>query len=380
MLCPVRAHFVPLMVSDSMPLLYSSAPSSAELFQPRRLELAPLLASSLGFDLCVRLPDLRVKELVRLATLSFLITVDADVRTRCSLWDRVVMPGNGRISRLQTSASSASSRARSLREGASTGIRAFVVSRDWERLMVDAVEALLVVSRTMLVFFSTTWHSGDLAPTVVALYRHAPSNGSRLSKDSAHAFHVQVEKAEQTGIPRLEAVPRWPRQPGPPFHLLGRAGRHYDLVQLIVVLKHQLPRERGRVALQSSSVVHILDPDPVQVDAGLNDVYWIRLPRRGKPEDIAIEEADQILPVNSARRLPADVQRAAKTNVPKGADSVLGCSIEPLVGEYQSVLEQSNSLELGLHQGIVGGPVDLGRRLSQSREDAVDFHVRVCTV
>lgn len=103
-----------------------------------------------------------------LATLSFLITVDAEARTRCSLRARVVMPGKGRTSRLQTSASSASRRARWLRAGDSTEIRACVARRDCERLMVKAAEALQVGSRTMLVFFSTTWHRGDFGPTVVA--------------------------------------------------------------------------------------------------------------------------------------------------------------------------------------------------------------------
>lgn len=42
--------------------------------------------------------------LVRLATLSFRIIVDAELRTRCSLLDRDVIPGYGSILRLQTSA------------------------------------------------------------------------------------------------------------------------------------------------------------------------------------------------------------------------------------------------------------------------------------
>lgn len=122
----------------------------------------------MGFDFCVGLPDLRANVLVMLATLSFLITVEAEARTRCSLRARVVMPGKGRTSRLQTSTSSVSNRARSLRAGASTDIRACVARTDWERLTVNAAEALLAVSRTTLVFFSTTWHSGDFGPTVVA--------------------------------------------------------------------------------------------------------------------------------------------------------------------------------------------------------------------
>jgi hypothetical protein len=67
--------------------------------------------------------------------LSFRITDDADARTRCSLRDRAVIPGNGSTSRVQTSASRASSRARSARGGASTGMRLFVVSSDWDLLI-----------------------------------------------------------------------------------------------------------------------------------------------------------------------------------------------------------------------------------------------------
>lgn len=69
-----------------------------------------------------------------LATLSFRMTDEAELRTRCSLRDRVVMPGNGRMSRLHTSLRSASILALSLRGGASVGIRWFVVSSDWDLL------------------------------------------------------------------------------------------------------------------------------------------------------------------------------------------------------------------------------------------------------
>jgi hypothetical protein len=59
--------------------------------------------------------DRRVNELAMLVTLSFRITVLAEDRTICSLLDRLVMPGKGSRSRLQTSARSASSLARSPR-------------------------------------------------------------------------------------------------------------------------------------------------------------------------------------------------------------------------------------------------------------------------
>jgi len=130
--------------------------------------LAPALSSSPTALLTLaRLADRLVKELVMLATLSLRIIEDADVRTMCSLRARLVMPGNGSMSRLQTSESSASSRARSPLEGASTGIRVFVVSSDWDRLIGKAVGPVAASFRT-LVFLSMTWHRGDFGPTVVA--------------------------------------------------------------------------------------------------------------------------------------------------------------------------------------------------------------------
>lgn len=102
-----------------------------------------------------------------LATLSFRIIVEAELRTRCSLLDRVVIPGNGSTFRLQTSASKASSRALSPRDGAITGIREVVVKRDCERLIVVA-DLIVVGSLIVVVFFNITWHKGDFGPTVVA--------------------------------------------------------------------------------------------------------------------------------------------------------------------------------------------------------------------
>lgn len=91
-----------------------------------------------------------------LATLSLRIIDDADVRTKCSLLDRVVMPGNGSTSRLHTSDKSASSLARSLRVGARTGILDVVVSRDCDRLMLDDVGPELAASFTTHVFLRIT--------------------------------------------------------------------------------------------------------------------------------------------------------------------------------------------------------------------------------
>lgn len=93
--------------------------------------------------------------LVRLATLSFRIIVDAELRTRCSLLDRDVIPGYGSVLRLQTSANSISRRARSARGGARIGIREFVVRSDCERL-IDGGRFVDVVSLAALVFLRIT--------------------------------------------------------------------------------------------------------------------------------------------------------------------------------------------------------------------------------
>jgi hypothetical protein len=102
-----------------------------------------------------------------LATLSFLIIELAEALTRCSLLVRPVIPGKGRISRVQTSDIRFSRRTLSVREGASTGIR-FVVRSDWDLFMlIDDTE--WEISRKELVFLIMTWHNDDFGPTVVAL-------------------------------------------------------------------------------------------------------------------------------------------------------------------------------------------------------------------
>src|SRR3954454_16114960 len=60
-------------------------------------------SSSVVFWRLARLPDRFVKLLAILATLSFRIIELAEARTGCSLRLRPVIPGYGRISRVQTS-------------------------------------------------------------------------------------------------------------------------------------------------------------------------------------------------------------------------------------------------------------------------------------
>lgn len=112
-----------------------------------------------------RLPS----ELVMFATLSLRMTVVAELRTRCSLLDRLLMPGNGRTSRLHTSASKDSMRARSPREGAKTGTLELVVNRDCDRFIGRLDDGVDVSFKVVVVFFSMTWHRADFGPTVVAL-------------------------------------------------------------------------------------------------------------------------------------------------------------------------------------------------------------------
>jgi hypothetical protein len=100
------------------------------------------------------LPDRLVKLLAMLATLSFLIIELADARTRCSLRVRPFIPGKGRMSRLQTSESSPSSRIRSARDGARTGMR-FVVSRDCDRF-IEALDVVWSIFLQAFVFLIMT--------------------------------------------------------------------------------------------------------------------------------------------------------------------------------------------------------------------------------
>jgi hypothetical protein len=91
-------------------------------------------------EMLARLPERFVKLLAILATLSFLIIELAEALTRCSPLTRPVIPGNGRISRLQMSEINPSSLALSARDGASTGMR-LVDNSDWDLLMVVVDEA-----------------------------------------------------------------------------------------------------------------------------------------------------------------------------------------------------------------------------------------------
>ena len=92
---------------------------------------SPTSSSAKNFVMLATLFDRFESELAILVTLSFRIMVLADERTSCSLRDLFVIPGNGRTSRVQMSASKASSRARSPLWGARIGTRKFdVVSRD----------------------------------------------------------------------------------------------------------------------------------------------------------------------------------------------------------------------------------------------------------
>lgn len=155
----------------------SASSSSVTTLAPPRLASLAATASSLSVAVlalafCCRLARLAerlLKLLAMLTTLSLRMTDDADARTRCSLLDRAVIPGKGRMSRVHTSERSASSRARSPRDGASTGIRAVVVRSDWERLIWEPTPELLWGASFMtLVFLRMTWQRGDFGPTVVA--------------------------------------------------------------------------------------------------------------------------------------------------------------------------------------------------------------------
>jgi hypothetical protein len=104
-----------------------------------------------------KLAERRLKLPVMLTALSLRIIDDADARTRCSLLDRAVIPGKGRTSRVQTSESRASSRARSARAGASTGTRLLVVSNDCDRLIGVLLLEIVGPSLAALVFLRMTW-------------------------------------------------------------------------------------------------------------------------------------------------------------------------------------------------------------------------------
>lgn len=113
-----------------------------------------------------RLGERLLNVLAMLVTLSLRIMECADERIRCSFRARAVMPGKGKISRVQTSDNSASNLALSALGGVSTGTRPLVARRDWERLIVAFADDKMSFSR--VVFRRIMLHKGDLGPTVVA--------------------------------------------------------------------------------------------------------------------------------------------------------------------------------------------------------------------
>lgn len=120
-------------------------------------------------NLCLKPSVLLAREFAILVTLSFLITVEADALTDLSLERRVEIPGKGRISRLQTSVSSASNRARSILQGDRNDSRVLVDKSECERLMFSAVASPTLLCMTSLVFFNITWYKAGLGQLVVAL-------------------------------------------------------------------------------------------------------------------------------------------------------------------------------------------------------------------
>jgi hypothetical protein len=120
---------------------------------PVLLEQGGSCSLGLAVHTLVELADRLEKEFVMLATLNFRIIVEAELRTRFSLLARLVIPGNGRMLRLQTSASKDSSRARSFRDGARIGILELVVKSDWDRL-IGKLDMAMDGSLNVVVFFS----------------------------------------------------------------------------------------------------------------------------------------------------------------------------------------------------------------------------------
>lgn len=124
----VRCLFA--FLPDSSPRLTSSGKGGSPGFLMSQRLVVSIVVFSLGWIFCVEEADLFVKELAKLATLSFLITVDAELRTKFSPRDFTVILGNGRTSLLHTSDRSASSRALSPLGGASTGILVVVANKE----------------------------------------------------------------------------------------------------------------------------------------------------------------------------------------------------------------------------------------------------------
>lgn len=83
----------------------------------------------------------------------------------------------------------------------------------------------------------------------------------------------------------------------------------------MVALKYQLPRKWRSVALNSSPIVYLLKSDIIKINTGHNCVYRIDLAGRSKAENMAVKQADKVLPVYSIIGLPTYMKRSAKTNM-----------------------------------------------------------------
>lgn len=204
-----------------------------------------------------------LKLLVILATLSLRIIECAEVRTKYSLRARLVIPGKGRISFVQTSARIFSSLIRSARAGARTGIR-FVVSRDCDLLMAVYDDPSLQA----FVFFMITWQR-LVGPTVVArcidILRAIVPNScqslkkptwlpgviTRLSKNRTKWFDLQRQWGKHWLLSYFVSLfVRMIVKAASPFKLFfGRTRAHCDFIKLMVTLEYQLPRKWSSMTL-----------------------------------------------------------------------------------------------------------------------------------
>ena len=167
---------------------------------------------------------------------------------------------------------------------------------------------------------------------------------------------VQCERTEERRVLGLGVIVQGVAQSTSPFNLLlGSTRRHDDLVQLVVTFKDELPRERGRVALETSymnqlaateflgkaphtsSIVDLLHLDAGPCQTSLDSVDLVWFPGRGKTEPFSIQQADHVAALDAILGLPAGVKDATELNMTKRANSVGRGGVESLTKVSWSV-------------------------------------------
>ena len=174
-----------------------------------------------------------------------------------------------------------------------------------------------------------------------------------FSKYSPQRLDVERDRTKRGRLCLILAFGRLAtREASAPFELLlGSACRQNHLVQLVVADEHNLPRIRGRVALEpctypltptskrnmnearrlTPTVVHLFHLDVVQGDTRLDRIYLVSPACCRETQPLFVEQGDHVLPTDALLGLPTYMERPAKLDMPKRPDAILQSGVELLL-------------------------------------------------